>query len=181
MSWASNRKATRPEDLPYSLMGLFDIHMPFIYGEGMKAFTRLQEEIVQRVLEPTFLFWGLGDSTSRLLASTPAGFRGLNELREGQFFFITPSTMNNVGLKINATLIRYHLGAYGLVLCHSGQTVYAVLIRKHPFHDAFCKIGFGKVAFQLPCWSRKRKSTIFRDSFDNYRDLRFAFHVQTEK
>ncbi|KAK0616579.1 heterokaryon incompatibility protein-domain-containing protein [Immersiella caudata] len=34
MSWASERKTTRVEDQAYCLMGLFDIHMPMIYGEG---------------------------------------------------------------------------------------------------------------------------------------------------
>jgi len=45
MSWAAGRKTTRVEDLAYSLFGLFDINMPMLYGEGRKAFRRLQEEI----------------------------------------------------------------------------------------------------------------------------------------
>lgn len=42
MSWAADRKTKRVEDRAYSLMGLFDIHMPMIYGEREKAFLRLQ-------------------------------------------------------------------------------------------------------------------------------------------
>ncbi|KAK7455302.1 hypothetical protein VKT23_011175 [Stygiomarasmius scandens] len=34
MSWAAQRKTTRPEDQAYCLMGIFDINMPPIYGEG---------------------------------------------------------------------------------------------------------------------------------------------------
>src|SRR5205814_284538 len=45
MSWAAKRKTTRKEDAAYSLLGLFDIHMPLIYGEGTKAYNRLKEEI----------------------------------------------------------------------------------------------------------------------------------------
>ena len=46
MSWAAKRKTTRKEDKAYSLLGIFDIHMPLIYGEGKeKAFIRLREEI----------------------------------------------------------------------------------------------------------------------------------------
>jgi hypothetical protein len=45
MSWAANRVTTRKEDMAYSLLGLFGLTMPMIYGEGDKAFTRLQEEI----------------------------------------------------------------------------------------------------------------------------------------
>jgi tetratricopeptide (TPR) repeat protein len=34
MSWAANRTTKRPEDKVYSLLGIFDIHMEAIYGEG---------------------------------------------------------------------------------------------------------------------------------------------------
>ncbi|KAK4457972.1 heterokaryon incompatibility protein-domain-containing protein, partial [Cladorrhinum samala] len=48
MSWASNRQTTRVEDMAYCLLGLFDINMPLLYGEGEKAFLRLQEEILRQ-------------------------------------------------------------------------------------------------------------------------------------
>lgn len=47
MQWASNRETTRAEDLAYCLMGIFSVNMPLLYGEGMKAFLRLQEEILK--------------------------------------------------------------------------------------------------------------------------------------
>jgi Heterokaryon incompatibility protein (HET) len=34
ISWASRRKCTRGEDVAYSLMGLFNVNMPLLYGEG---------------------------------------------------------------------------------------------------------------------------------------------------
>ncbi|KAH6975066.1 heterokaryon incompatibility protein-domain-containing protein [Ilyonectria sp. MPI-CAGE-AT-0026] len=58
MSWAAERETIRIEDLVYSLLGLFDISMPMLYGEGPKAFQRLQEEIM-RVNDDSFLLgWG---------------------------------------------------------------------------------------------------------------------------
>ena len=58
MSWAANRGTTRVEDEAYCLLGLFGISMPTLYGEGRKAFYRLQEEIL-RTSEDTSLFaWG---------------------------------------------------------------------------------------------------------------------------
>ena len=46
MSWAKNRNTRREEDMVYSLLGIFDVHMPLIYSEGrQKALTRLQKEI----------------------------------------------------------------------------------------------------------------------------------------
>jgi NACHT domain len=46
MLWAAKRKTTRIEDEAYSLLGIFDIHMPLIYGEGReKALMRLNRGI----------------------------------------------------------------------------------------------------------------------------------------
>lgn len=60
MSWASKRKTSRSEDIAYCLMGLFDINMPLLYGEGPKAFKRLQEEIIKQYPEDHSLYaWGV--------------------------------------------------------------------------------------------------------------------------
>jgi ankyrin repeat protein len=46
MSWTKNRETTREEDQAYCLMGIFDVHIPVIYGEGKNnAYKRLREEI----------------------------------------------------------------------------------------------------------------------------------------
>ncbi|KAI0023485.1 heterokaryon incompatibility protein-domain-containing protein [Xylariomycetidae sp. FL0641] len=59
MSWAAHRKTTRKEDVAYSLLGIFDINMPLIYGEGEKAFKRLQEEILKAYpMDHTLFAWG---------------------------------------------------------------------------------------------------------------------------
>ncbi|KAI0372289.1 hypothetical protein BV20DRAFT_1064414 [Pilatotrama ljubarskyi] len=42
LSWASGRKTSREEDEAYSLLGIFGVHMPTIYGEGYNACIRLQ-------------------------------------------------------------------------------------------------------------------------------------------
>ncbi|KAK5712629.1 hypothetical protein LTR17_017882 [Elasticomyces elasticus] len=46
-SWMAKRRTTRPEDIAYCLLGLLDINMPLLYGEGTRAFRRLQEEVVR--------------------------------------------------------------------------------------------------------------------------------------
>jgi hypothetical protein len=44
--WAEKRKTTREEDKAYSLLGIFNIQIPVLYGEGREnAFKRLREEI----------------------------------------------------------------------------------------------------------------------------------------
>ena len=57
LSWASCRETARVEDRAYSLLGLFNIHMPTLYGEGERAFRRLQEEIMRRTPDQTLFAW----------------------------------------------------------------------------------------------------------------------------
>lgn len=57
MYWASNRVTTRVEDEAYCLLGLFGVNMPLIYGEGRKAFRRLQEEIIRLSDDQSILAW----------------------------------------------------------------------------------------------------------------------------
>ncbi|KAI0713848.1 hypothetical protein C8Q76DRAFT_471327 [Earliella scabrosa] len=58
MSWAASRSTTRQEDEAYSLLGIFDVNMPTLYGEGRKAFRRLQEEIMKKYPDTTLFAWG---------------------------------------------------------------------------------------------------------------------------
>jgi len=56
MSWASNRQTTRPEDGAYCLLGIFDVMIPLIYGEGAEAaFLRLQEAIMKKDSDDSIL------------------------------------------------------------------------------------------------------------------------------
>ncbi|CAM1501976.1 Fc.00g039600.m01.CDS01 [Cosmosporella sp. VM-42] len=57
MSWAATRQTTRVEDIAYCLMGIFDVNMPLLYGEGPAAFTRLQEEIIKISHDQSILAW----------------------------------------------------------------------------------------------------------------------------
>lgn len=80
MNWASKRVTTRVEDRAYSLLGIFNVNMPVIYGEGAKAFQRLQEEILRAYSDHTIFAWRpSGPEETRsyrqdLLASSPADF-----------------------------------------------------------------------------------------------------------
>lgn len=78
MSWAARRSTTRVEDRAYSLMGIFGVNMPIIYGEGERAFFRLQMEILQRSPDQTIFVWCLpiSDLPDRhtILAQSPSAF-----------------------------------------------------------------------------------------------------------
>lgn len=73
MSWASKRQTSREEDVAYCLFGLFDVNLPLLYGEGgIKAFLRLQEEILKRTLDLSLLLWCY-NWKPRLPSSVPIG------------------------------------------------------------------------------------------------------------
>jgi hypothetical protein len=78
MSWAARRSTSREEDQAYSLLGIFDVNMPLLYGEGgVKAFYRLQEEIIRTstFADHSILAWMPWDSAPKLLAmSAYAGY-----------------------------------------------------------------------------------------------------------
>lgn len=57
MSWAAQRTTTRIEDLAYCLLGLFDLNIPVLYGEGHRAFQRLQQEIVRASNDQSIFAW----------------------------------------------------------------------------------------------------------------------------
>lgn len=55
--WAAGRQATRTEDMAYCLLGVFDVNMPLLYGEGNKAFYRLQEQILGDSTDDSLFAW----------------------------------------------------------------------------------------------------------------------------
>lgn len=87
MSWAAKRTTKRPEDEAYCLLGIFDVNMPLIYGEGLlKAFRRLQEEILRDTIdESIFAWWQEGDHKLEpcgILARTPQDFAHSGDIVE---------------------------------------------------------------------------------------------------
>lgn len=55
---AAKRVTIRPEDRAYSLLGIFGINMPIMYGEGeQNAFFRLQTAIFQTVPDYSIFTW----------------------------------------------------------------------------------------------------------------------------
>lgn len=74
MSWASKRQTTRIEDIAYCLLGLFDINMTMLYGEGMKASMRLQRRIIKKYDDESIFAWADEKTSSGMLASDPKAF-----------------------------------------------------------------------------------------------------------
>ena len=106
MSWASKRQTSRVEDTAYCLMGLFDINMPLLYGEGGKAFTRLQHEIVKNQDDESVFAWTdkrLSYSYRGMFARSPAAFANSGDVVRRNFDVFRrpePCTVTSRGLSI---------------------------------------------------------------------------------
>jgi hypothetical protein len=131
MSWASGRQTTRPEDQAYCLLGIFGINMPLLYGEGNKAFIRLQEEIIRHTDDQSIFAWisSRGAATGRanhrgrdsgsVLASSPAAFAGSEEITLVDTQEVSaPFSITNRGIRIDIrTWRQYKDVTYGLLHC----------------------------------------------------------------
>lgn len=81
MSWAADRRTTREEDLSYCLMGLFEVNMPLLYGEGSSAFQRLQHEIIDQSSDESIFAWEPCEpSDSGMFARSPKYFAGCGDI-----------------------------------------------------------------------------------------------------
>ncbi|KAI0324542.1 HET-domain-containing protein, partial [Cubamyces sp. BRFM 1775] len=56
-SWAAQRETTRAEDRAYCLLGVFGVTMPPLYGEGNRAFHRLQQAIWAQRPDHSIFAW----------------------------------------------------------------------------------------------------------------------------
>ena len=152
MSWAAKRTTKRLEDRAYSLMGLFDVNMPMIYGERERAFIRLQEQIISKSTDESVFVWDLDileDSTRDakhvhcgLLATSPACFARCGDVvsrGRSRGFHI-----NQFGLSISLPATLYALGTYQAPLNvtkakAAGQC--AILLAKLPEGESFARIS----------------------------------------
>ncbi|KAK0751285.1 heterokaryon incompatibility protein-domain-containing protein [Schizothecium vesticola] len=57
ISWVANRVTTRVEDIAYCMLGILDINMPLLYGEGRRAFHRLQEKLIEASDDTSIFAW----------------------------------------------------------------------------------------------------------------------------
>lgn len=116
-SWSAKRQTTREEDRAYCLLGLFQINMPLLYGEGTRAFQRLQEEIMKVSTDMSIFMWqGPAVNTFGMLASDPACFSDLPDrvksmARTSKTLFSTPEgwSLDNSGIGITASVFPYLL------------------------------------------------------------------------
>ena len=183
MSWASDRETTRPEDEAYCLLGLFDVNMPLLYGEGEKAFTRLQYEIIQK---PTFgmmdesifawtdeRFW-----TTGFLADSPRQFASSGAIVPANSGFIDRNafSMTNEGLQIELLSVKETIKgtAFDVPLRCRFSGDYEAFISLH-VQRVDRSQGLSRAVRTYPCelitWPLKHCITMTRETF-YIKDLR---------
>lgn len=124
MSWAAGRTTTRVEDMAYSLFGLFGITMTPQYGEGPRAFMRLQQELLATTEDESLFAWRMPNPAAGdrydlerspdtawtsgewgLLAPSPDWFRGCGNV-----------TIEGGGPVIQRPARAFHLSRQGIVI-----------------------------------------------------------------
>jgi hypothetical protein len=106
MSWASRRETTRVEDQAYCLMGLFGVNMPPLYGEGQKAFLRLQLTILGMSDDESIFAWTSAGEKLGLLAQSAGAFEHSGNVLQLNFArHRAPYSMTNKGLRMETPLI----------------------------------------------------------------------------
>ncbi|PMD19924.1 HET-domain-containing protein [Hyaloscypha hepaticicola] len=120
MCWASRRQTSRIEDEAYSLMGVFGVHMPMLYGEGVHAFIRLQEEIIKTSTDHTIFAWATEFPPTRfytggLLADCPSTFANTKWIVPDSDKNTLPFEITNKGIHLR---IPIYEDSYGVLDCH---------------------------------------------------------------
>lgn len=118
MSWAAKRKTTRIEDQAYCMMGIFDINMPLIYGEGENAFIRLQEEIMKISDDHSLFAWQSTDDRGGCLATSPASFLNSSDIVQSNpsDTFHDPIIVSSTGIHLDLRFIGSSLARLGFAI-----------------------------------------------------------------
>ncbi|KUI62532.1 Vegetative incompatibility protein HET-E-1 [Cytospora mali] len=106
MSWASGASASRVEDEAHALLGLFNVTLPILYGEGSKAFLKLQEEIMKDTDDYSLFAWqSQGTQEYRgIFAQSPAEFCHFHGLSNAPFRIKGDLQIHCAGISIQAAV-----------------------------------------------------------------------------
>lgn len=91
MSWQAGRQVSEPEDIAYSMLGLFGITMQPLYGEGAEAsFLRLQSEYMSKKADETLFAWKM-PAEGPGMSTRPPKVYGEILLKEDEWGLLAPS------------------------------------------------------------------------------------------
>jgi hypothetical protein len=105
----------------YCLLGIFDVQMPVLYGEGVQAFIRLLEEIIKKVEDHSIFLRFTGEAPTNIshrsgvLAKHPRMFKGLRDLYISPSIDWEPLSVANKGIRIQLPFLQVENGSYARV------------------------------------------------------------------
>lgn len=162
MSWAAHRETTKVEAIAYCMLGLLGVNMPLLYGEGHRAFLRLQSEIIRTSKDQSFLAWHYhlldGQLKADLLAPSPAFFKSCGNVARLQGFSDGP------------VMFAYHLSNGGLHMTQFAENAF------------YCEdSGTGVIRLPLEFCVREgaRNRAVLRVSHRGCRSIDNFFHILT--
>ncbi|KAK4216803.1 hypothetical protein QBC37DRAFT_480320 [Rhypophila decipiens] len=169
MLWAAHRQTTRAEDIAYCLLGLFDVNMPLLYGEGpIKAFLRLQNEFLRGSEDESIFAWWVPEAVlgqddykpnfCGLLATSPRHFSSSGRIRNTTHRrFLSenrPTEITNRGIRLQLPLYPVpndpsNSSYFALLHCHRQESenydtdshhIVIILQRLSPLENSFARI-----------------------------------------
>ncbi|ETS75784.1 hypothetical protein PFICI_12728 [Pestalotiopsis fici W106-1] len=189
LSWAAGREATREEDVAYSLLGLCDINMPLLYGEGTKAFRRLQQEIIQTSADESIFAWEppitvLKQNNTEimpLLAPSPSVFRSTTLSSKAARPSGMPYFPTNAGLSINLPILRTYKKDLFFAGLNCGpsdnqQTWLPLTLQGPDGHNQYARIRSSRGGIILPRQQhsiQEREALLIHDFNWKFHDPRF--------
>ncbi|CAG7566168.1 unnamed protein product [Fusarium equiseti] len=172
MSWVSNRETSRPEDIAYCMLGIFGINMPLLYGEGDKAFLRLQEEIIRVSNDQSIFCWDWDENYiprnwSSMLSPSPKAFAnsGSYHMARGADDSLSYSISNSglfISLKLlNVASVQTNWMSAGSVLqgghlavldvhCRRTSCSLAIALQRRPGNKRFVRYPFPPHPHPMP-------------------------------
>jgi len=184
MSWAADRTTTRDEDRAYSLLGLLDVNMPMLYGEGKKAFHRLQLEIIRMSNDQSIFAWGCSrrdHRTGSILADDPSFFRDCHEMELMDHDKFIQSLKDDIPKKVLRSIEKDRFATFSIT--HRGIQIWLLL---RPYNDSSsvfearlpCRLTAldPPVAINLALWRSNyyRYFTLLQDEIPTVSTLQFC-------
>lgn len=191
MSWAAKRETTRSEDIAYCLMGIFSVNMPMLYGEGSKAFQRLQEEILKVSDDESIFAWRDEASSPEdihgLLAATPTHFLSSGNIAPCE---VLQGHVRQEPLQTTSRGLRVQRGLWNLqmpLFCQYRDRAGYLSITVKPLangSDQFARCQLGQISESSHTRTEEPRTLYFpqvipdADRFPSNRERAIAFSIQ---
>ncbi|RSL89393.1 hypothetical protein CDV31_015882 [Fusarium ambrosium] len=191
MSWAAKRTTTRLEDRAYSLLGFFKVNMPMLYGEGERAFIRLQEEIMNISDDQSLFAWKSNNNNYRgLLAKSPMDFiDSFNIIPSKSKWNRIPYSLTTKGLSIELPMVAWametYLAALDCELENIPNSRVGIYLQLLPERDQYVRVrleGTDTLTFEQRLASKAQFKQIYirqRDYRDRPMNRLYGFWIRT--